>query len=883
VSEPPSRGPAHELWVEVSTRISAQDLHFRSGKEEAAVASIVGLFSTTRDLMRKNPDAEHFLSLAAAMLETIRPYTARWHGLQDSDNRFLGPAQRRQFRNELRQLQPTLSHFTELLHKMSQSGECGTIPEPPKPLKPILGRDVPMGIEVEHALTSALSPVSSTSSADAAGPAPTLCAKDAFELMNREELRHAATRRGMHLEPDQKMMNGTGLALSGGGIRSATFCLGVIQVLAEVRLLPLFDYLSTVSGGGYLGSFLSNQFTKADVLADSPEEIAKSAATAFEDVFTRISADSAKLRHLRNSSKYLLPTTTLERVKLGGLLLSGVLATSLLTIVVPVLFAFLVHLLDRFELLDGRVTIVIFGHKILPFWLGAAVAGTIMTACWLVRPITIIWRGYRETLDSIAAWSGILTGLLVMVAATPWALGLVERFANWKLTASIASLTTAVSGAAVIKAIGVAWKYKKAVSRLFILSGAFLFILVYLATFKILRVDTGPELSPGTFVPITSTELIVFGLLVIWLAWDMFLNLNLTGLHRYYRDRLASCYLEEPAVPRDIPEPPPLQSLAAKSPYHLINTTVNLTSSENPELRGRGGDFFLLSRKMCGSMITGYQNTEQVASMNPDLDLATAMAISGAAASTNMGWHTMREYRTLMAIFNIRLGYWMRWRQDKKGWLASNAFIELMREIFGWLNEQSSTLNLSDGGHIENLGAYELIRRKLKFIVCVDGGMDDAMDCADLNRLQRLVAIDFGYRIDFDAADLKLRDSFSSNYGILVKIDYTPDIEAVSDKQLGWMLYIKLAILGTESNYVLDYRRENPKFPHQSTADQFFDEAQFEAYRKLGESAAQNFLPQDLEVFSHQSFNPWFEGLAGDLLRDTDPVYVPSEPLPASP
>src|ERR1700730_4342365 len=107
---PPSRGPAHELWVEVSTRISAQDLHFRSGKEEAAVTSIVGLFSTTRDLMRKNPDAEYFLSLAAAMLETIRPYTARWHGLQDSNNRFLGPAQRRQFRDELRKLQPTLSH-----------------------------------------------------------------------------------------------------------------------------------------------------------------------------------------------------------------------------------------------------------------------------------------------------------------------------------------------------------------------------------------------------------------------------------------------------------------------------------------------------------------------------------------------------------------------------------------------------------------------------------------------------------------------------------------------------------------------------------------------------------------------------------------------------
>jgi predicted acylesterase/phospholipase RssA len=47
------------------------------------------------------------------------------------------------------------------------------------------------------------------------------------------------------------------LALSGGGIRSACVALGVIQSLAEARLLPQLDYLSTVSGGGYIGSWLS--------------------------------------------------------------------------------------------------------------------------------------------------------------------------------------------------------------------------------------------------------------------------------------------------------------------------------------------------------------------------------------------------------------------------------------------------------------------------------------------------------------------------------------------------------------------------------------------------------------------------------------------------
>src|SRR3954454_12098922 len=60
--------------------------------------------------------------------------------------------------------------------------------------------------------------------------------------------------------PDQLM----GLALSGGVIRSATFNLGVLQALAELELLEEFDYLSTVSGGGYIGSWLSAWVARAD-------------------------------------------------------------------------------------------------------------------------------------------------------------------------------------------------------------------------------------------------------------------------------------------------------------------------------------------------------------------------------------------------------------------------------------------------------------------------------------------------------------------------------------------------------------------------------------------------------------------------------------------
>ena len=150
-------------------------------------------------------------------------------------------------------------------------------------------------------------------------------------------------------------------------------------------------------------------------------------------------------------------------------------------------------------------------------------------------------------------------------------------------------------------------------------------------------------------------------------------------------------------------------------------------------------------------------------------------------------------------------------------------------------------MNLSDGGHIENLGVYELLRRQCKYIVCVDAGMDGEMSCEDLIRLQRYASIDFGIRLHFDASELARTDAEGRSLNaILVKIDYAPPEDARTDRtsdQLGWMLYIKPAVIGGEPDYVEDYKRKHPTFPHETTADQWFDEDQFEAYRALGECA----------------------------------------------
>jgi hypothetical protein len=843
-----SAEPAHILWVELSTRIVAQELHYRSGQEEASVQSVVGLFATTRGLMEKNRQAGPFLDLAQRLLDDLRPHTARWHAMLDPSGRFPNPALRRQFRAEMQGVARELAPYVDALATLAGHASAANRPKHGEDLTVSLGAPIRFGIERPF---KARPPAGEDADYQA-----WLKSRDDINAAEREHIAHRRTKVNPALAPDQ---NGVGLALSGGGIRSATFCLGVVQTLAARKLLPQFDYLSTVSGGGYLGSFMSNQFPP-------PQHPA-------EGAFTGASIDSPQVRHLRNNSKYLLPATALSRLSLAGLLCSGILTTTLLAVAIPVFFALITHFFARVGLLDESRS---FGSLFGIWWIDqnplaqlAAMLLILVAGLLLIRPITPIWRVSRGFIDKVVACAGVAAGFFIAIAATPWVLVLLENWENWQIGGfSIASAAAAGTGALALRAVGYVWRFRQFLTKLVIFTGAILFAFVYLIT--AMQIDVVP-IEGGLSTP----EKVVLIALGIWAAWACAVNINLTGLHRYYRDRLASCYLNPTHPPRaGVSEPPALEQLSADLPYHLINTTVNLPSSQNAELRGRGGDFFLMSKAFCGSPIVGYKPTAEVHQLNRDLDLATAMAISGAAASTNMGWQTLRQYRVLMAIFNVRLGYWLRWRRHPAHWLTSSAFVQLVREMFGLMQEQASTLNVSDGGHIENLAVYELIRRRLKYIVCIDGGMDGTMTCADLNRLQRLVAIDFGYRLDFDATDLQLINGYSTNYGVLVKIDYTPDEPRTDEKQLGWMLYLKLSMLGTESSYVLDYRRENPLFPHQTTLDQFFDEAQFEAYRKLGQCAAENFFSREFGSADVTTLEQWFQALAKNLLPDTDEVFA---------
>ncbi len=572
--------------------------------------------------------------------------------------------------------------------------------------------------------------------------------------------------------------------------------------------------------------------------------------------------------------------------------------------------------------------------------------------------------------------------------------------------------------------------------------------------------------------------LVIVVAIEIWIYCRIVVDINWTSIHGLYRDRLASAYLVghdtrgDVAIEEDIN----LWEIGSHehgsvAPYHLINTTLNLQGSKDISLRDRSSDFFVFSKRFVGGERTGYCRSATLEQVHPEMNLATAMAISAAAASPNMGRGTSPAMVAMMVLLNIRLGYWLpnpglleekfhtgglvatlarvgqsiankfrrevpdqadetpgftfkqvfdhelgeverRWSNvyandaeheqrnlfhvdDQKvktpttahglvgvgfsgggirsatinlgiaqalhargvfdhidymstvsggGYLGSsistlmrrksdsadvpraapgfhtlprkhrseiegvakvsenyraekvvivegqedprsqkeyrflkfdklvvktgdkvnkgqeliarhNALLDrfswrvrpmaLLNEMMMRLDETHKWVNLSDGGHIENLAGIELLRRRCRFIIIGDGEADPNLSFNGLATLIRYARIDLGIKIEIktdaispDRSKMALdegRDRLSPEHWVLGTINYPPLKDDESGPEFGYLLYLKSSFSGDEDEVIKEYRYRNPSFPHQSTADQFFNEEQFECYRALGE------------------------------------------------
>ena len=386
-------------------------------------------------------------------------------------------------------------------------------------------------------------------------------------------------------------------------------------------------------------------------------------------------------------------------------------------------------------------------------------------------------------------------------------------------------------------------------------------IAFLIATTSIVGQVVGPEVVRGSHL------LPLFGAAVlVAIATGYRSNLNYISPHRFYRDRLMEAFMPDwETVDSRLARQNLVGAVGAAKgadglflqdvwaadrspgPYPIINANVILVNSAKRKWRVWGGDSFALTPLYCGSNATGWRKTD--AFMNGELTLPSAMAISGAAANPNSGVGGKGPTRNrlvsiLMTLLNFRLGYWVPNPGLDKPWFGRpNHFIPGFVYAMSPMGfaEDSDYVELSDGGHFENLGIYELVRRKARVIFLCDGEADKEISYFSFVTVLRRMKETFGATIDFEpelgperlvpakpASPAYPSGAQFAKYGHFVaRVTY-------ADGTCGVIIYMKTALVRGLSMEALGYAGAHPDFPDETTADQFFDEEQFEAYRELG-------------------------------------------------
>jgi hypothetical protein len=348
---------------------------------------------------------------------------------------------------------------------------------------------------------------------------------------------------------------------------------------------------------------------------------------------------------------------------------------------------------------------------------------------------------------------------------------------------------------------------------------------------------------------------VIAGELGLSLLASYFIDINKFSLHGVYRMRLIRAYLgasnasrrPNPFTGFDQADNIPMCDLSIHKPLHVVNMTLNLVHGNKLAWQQRKAESFTSTRLHTGSCRLGYRSSAKYGGSHTNmgrktpLSLGNAITISGAAASPNMGYHSSPILTLVMTLFNARLGCWLGnpkssskvWQRSGPKW-GIRAFLD---EALGLTNDTSDWLYLSDGGHFENLGLYEMVLRRCHLIVVCDADADPHYSYEDLANAVRKIRVDLGVSIEFSNPSLPMSTTgepsaaFPGHHCAIARIRYSAVDKEAED---GILLYIKTSLNGNEPADIKHFAVNNKTFPQQSTTDQFFDEAQFESYRGLG-------------------------------------------------
>ena len=756
-----------------------------------------------------------------------------------------------------------------------------------------------------------------------------------------------------------------GLALSGGGIRSAVFNLGLLQSLGERGILKRVQYLSTVSGGGYIGGFWTNWLRRQrKEPAGTKRGVFPSPGGEDKNHFDPREPD--EIRHLREYSRFIIPRVGAAQFETWNAIITilGGMLPSIITSLCLIGFIFeSAHVLTRFLKPDAshiyRSPLVFAGFSLVVhsfFLVRWSITDRLknLSTRWIplmtVPLCTAAWYGLQTRIhDSFWTWHVFSTGVeinarplapglaflaagVILMGIRPFASDSTEKpyMSSWSPSLDRATALCLAPGLGAIlfaaiwecgRYLGSAQSEKHIPIAAFATTvlGGFLFGLRNWLTKRITDTSSGsfgrslmvnlkpylPQLlSTGivlglvvTAVLIVQTPLvdtnpkIALGLMgLVLISAVLFFNPHNVGMHDFYRRRIRDCFLgaswagtgKETNGNENDPTLGALRNEAMttnSSPFHLICCTANNLA---------GDPLINLYRGARSAVISPYGISlgGQTASLD-NLRLSSALTASAAAFNTQMGqlsidWGPAVAYA--MGTFNLRLGLWVPHPGNSFPFLFSvlpglGFFYELLGNTHcdpdnpdvarGSLISDYPNIHLSDGGHFENLALYELVRRHCRYIIVSDCGADEDIKFDDLANAIRRVREDFGVQIEIDVSPLRPgSDGFSRQHAVVGTIHY----DTLTGMDKGTLLYIKPTLTGDEPADVLQHHNRYPHFPHDSTAEQLYNEAQWESYRNLGEHVGRT-------VFAfHETNRPNDSRFVENLFLDAGETWRPALP-----
>jgi hypothetical protein len=331
----------------------------------------------------------------------------------------------------------------------------------------------------------------------------------------------------------------------------------------------------------------------------------------------------------------------------------------------------------------------------------------------------------------------------------------------------------------------------------------------------------------------------------------------------------------------------PLASLAdavgRRRLFPVINMTLNLTAGAAAAWSERKAMAFTATPLACGAPLlhtpgwtggvgqdppgayvataayAGQENPDATHNVGYGLTLATAMTISGATVSPNRGYHSSALTAFVMTLFNVRLGAWLPNPavvdnpRDLALAFPRRSLRVLLGDLLGVSGDESAAIYLSDGGHFENLGLYEMLRRRCHRILVIDAGRDPTCSFQDLGNALRKAAIDMQITVRFDAPPRIAARSDAA--GAEAALGFAVATIHYPKGPEGKLVYLKPSWLADIPNDARAYGNLYQDFPHESTLDQFFTESQFESYRALGQFQTEKLIADTPEADLETLFN----------------------------